>query len=90
MALPGSLEAMQRHSELLCQRSSDECGCPEEEWNIGMLHVTIHLEPLKGGHIFLDGGDWGEDEKLVDCDGIEDLRAKAVEWVQSIGYDNNL
>jgi hypothetical protein len=76
--------------ELVATRASDECGCPEEDWIIGMLYVTIHLEPDDSGHIFLDGGDWGEDEKLVQCTGIEDLRKKAQAWVESIGIDNNL
>lgn len=85
----GSLTEMKKHSDLLHQGTSDECGCPEEEWVIGMLHTTIHLEPDGSGHIFLDGGDWGEDEKLVDCDGIEDLRVKAAEWVDSLPVNNN-
>lgn len=76
--------------ELIDTRASDECGCPEEDWVIGMLFVTIHLEPDGSGHIFLDGGDWGTDEKIVPCDGIEELRTLAHEWVDAIGIDNNL
>ena len=70
--------------ELLEQRKSDECGCPEEEWLIEMLHVTLHLEPDGSGHIFLDGGDWGQDEKLVECTDIENLRTQAAIWVKEI------
>lgn len=51
--------------EIMIQRESDECGCPEEELIIGMFCVIIHLEPDGGGHIFIDCGDW-EDEKLVE------------------------
>lgn len=76
--------------QLIDTRTSDECGCPEEDWEIGMLSVTIHLEPDGSGHIFLDGGDWGEAEKLVQCEGIEDLRSIAQEWVSLIGIDNSL
>ena len=86
----GSLQEMQKHSALLTQKASDDCGCPEEEWEIDAFFVVIHLEPDSRGHIFIDGGDCGEDERLVDCDGIEDLRAKAAEWIYSMPVDNNL
>lgn len=80
----GSLESMLTHADFLSAQCSDECGCPEEEWVIGMLHVTIHLEPDGSGHIFLDGGDWGDDEKLVECNDLEDLRKQAANWVYSL------
>ena len=65
---------------LLQERTSDECGCPEEDWDIDGVCVTIHLEPDDSGHIFLDTGDW-DDEKLIECNGIEDLRKKAMSWI---------
>jgi len=68
--------------EILTRRESDECGCHEEELVINGMFVVIHLEPDSSGHIFIDCGDW-EDEKLVSCNGIEDLRKKAEEWVLS-------
>lgn len=80
--LSGSIEAMKCRNEFVSSNQSDECGCPEEDWVIGNLYVTIHLEPESGGHIFIDCGDW-QDEKLVDCNSIEDLRLKAEEWTNS-------
>lgn len=68
---------------LLCGRESDECGCPEEEWDMLGVHTIIHLEPDGTGHIFLDGGDW-DDEKLIDCQNIPQLRLKALSWVNSL------
>lgn len=66
------------------QRLSDECGCPEEDLEIGMCCITAHLEPDGSGHLFFDNGDWDE-EKLVDCDGtIETLRQKAHDWAVEI------
>lgn len=83
MSFSGELEQMKRHSDLLDQRKSDECGCPEEEWAIGVFNVIIHIEPDCRGDIFIDCGEWADDRR-VDCVGIEDLRRQASEWVYSI------
>jgi hypothetical protein len=85
----GSLEEMKKQFELVEIRQSEECGCPEEDWIIGMLYITIHLEPDTGGHIFIDCGDW-EDEKLVDCSTMDELRSEAVKWSSSIPVNNEL
>ncbi|MAA93742.1 MAG: hypothetical protein CML22_07245 [Rheinheimera sp.] len=85
----GTVDEMQASFQLVETRTSDECGCPEEDWIIGLLYVTIHLEPGTGGHIFIDCGDW-EDEKLIECITMEELRIKAVEWVSSFPVDNEL
>lgn len=85
----GSLGEMTRVAELVEQRKSDECGCPEEDWLIGLLFVTIHMEHGGGGHIFIDCGDW-EMEKLVEAESIEELRVKAVDWADSIPTDSEL
>lgn len=87
--LAGSMTEMQKRYEFIESRKSDECGCPEEDWVIGQLYTTIHLEPVTGGHIFIDCGDW-QREKLVDCRSIEELRLKAVEWCNSFPIDNEL
>ena len=79
----GSLEQMKKHHDLLQSRLSDECGCLEEDWVIGMLFTTIHIEPDGSGHIFIDCGDW-QSEKLVPTRSIEELRVAAVDWVNSI------
>jgi hypothetical protein len=66
--------------QLLEQRPSEECGCPEELWLMGNLEVTIHLEDDGSGHIIADAGDWDADLD-VECDGMADLRSKAVQWI---------
>ena len=65
---------------------SDECGCPEEEWDIHGIYAIIHIEPDGGGHIFLDAGEW-EADKLVDSKNIEQLRIAAIEWVESLSLE---
>lgn len=80
---------MNSYATLKERRSSTECGCPEEEWEIGMFNVIIHLEPDGRGDIFIDCGDW-EDDRRVECSGIDDLRKQAAEWVRSIPYNPNL
>jgi len=77
------MDDMLAHFSLVESRKSDECGCPEEEWVIGLINVIIHVEPNDDSHIFIDTGDW-DDERLVSINGIEDLRKKAVEWIASI------
>lgn len=68
------------HVDLLEQRPSEECGCPEEVWLMGGLEVTIHLEDDGTGHIIADAGDWDADVE-VECKGMEELRCKAAAWV---------
>ena len=69
--------------ELIQQRPSEDCGCPEEVWDMNGICVVIHLEEDGSGHIFLDAGDW-DDEKLVECTGIIDLKNKAERWVAAL------
>ena len=83
----GSFEQMSNHYEFIEARKSDECGCPEEDWVIGMLYVTIHIEPDNSGHIFIDCGEW-QDEKLVPTKSIEELRMSAVDWVESLPVEH--
>ena len=70
-------------AELIAKGVSDECGCPEETWNINGVDALIHLEPDGRGEIFLDAGDW-QDEKIVDCCGIDNLLQQACAWVRSL------
>lgn len=81
--MDGSFEQMSNCYEFVESRQSDECGCPEEDWIIGVLYTTIHPEPDGSGHILIDCGDW-EDERLVPTKSIEELRVAAVSWVESI------
>lgn len=62
---------------------SEDCGCPEERLIVGMVEAFIHLEPDGTGEVFLDVGDW-QDEITLQCDGIEDLRAKAKDYIQAL------
>lgn len=85
----GSFEQKSNCYELIKSSQSDECGCPEEDWIIGMLYATIHIEPDGGGHIFIDSGNW-EDGKLVPTKSIEELKVAAAKWVESFRINNEL
>ncbi len=61
---------------LLIARPSEECGCPEEEWLVENLLLTVHFEPDGRGHIIIDGGDW-EVESEVDAADMASLRQHA-------------
>ena len=66
------------------QRLSDECGCPEEEYTIGLCYIIAHLEPDNSVHLFLDMGDWNE-EVMRHCDGtVEGMRLAAINWAKEI------
>ena len=84
-----NLNQMQQHYTQVSQRHDQDCGCPVEEWVIGNLNVEMHLDPAGHGDIFIDCGDWQED-KQVPAKTMEELRATAVQWVESIPVDNEL
>lgn len=69
--------------ELLAERASEDCGCPEQDWDLGGVFTTIHLEDGGSGHILFDNGDW-DAEKLVECDGMCDLLGQAIAWRNSL------
>ena len=75
-------------AELIAKGVSDECGCPEETWNINGIDVLIHLEPDGRGEIFLDAGGW-QNEKIVDCCGIDHLLQQASAWVRSLPCEDD-
>ena len=70
-------------NNMLDSRPSEDCGCPEEDWVLSGLFVTIHLEEDGSGHIMMIG-ECSETEKLVACNGIEDLRHQAAEWAKEL------
>ena len=76
-------------AELIAKGVSDECGCPEETWNINGIDVLIHLEPDGRGEICLDAGDW-QDDKMVSCCGIDDLRQQTFIWVCGLPCENDV
>ncbi len=65
--------------------ASDECGCPEEEWIVGGINLTIHIEPEGHVHAFMDGGDWGEAETMLrhHCT-LDSARADAFDWASRV------
>jgi len=66
------------------KRHSEECGCPEEHFEIyGFAEVIIHMEPDGSGEAFIDFGDWQE-EKEFQCADIDDLRQKTVDYITSL------
>lgn len=69
--------------QLIAERASEDCGCPEEEWIMRNINVLIHFEPDGSGHIILDAGDW-DDEATVRCSSMDDLREQAKAWVDSL------
>lgn len=78
--LPSSGNAISFMPLLLAERPSEDCGCPEQDWDLGGVFTTIHLEEDGGGgHILFDNGDW-EAERRVDCSGIDELLQLAIDW----------
>lgn len=77
-----TLEGYPFYCELLEQRPSEDCGCPEELWLMGSLEVTLHLEEDGSGHVIADAGDWDGD-LFVDFTSMEDLRTKAADWINT-------
>lgn len=62
--------------QLLAALPSEDCGCPEELWQMDGIMYLIHMEENDStGEIFTFAGDF-ETETLVQCDTIEDLRAE--------------
>ena len=60
-----------------------DCGCSEQEIQIGMASVLIHVEPNGIGEAFIDFGDWDE-EKTFECSGMDDLLAKVKQYISSL------
>lgn len=84
-----NLREMKKKHTLLSQHPSEDCGCPEEEWEMNGLFVIIHLEADGKGHAFIDCGDW-EDEKLFDVETMPALREAARQWVNTIPVSEQL
>ena len=72
----------------IASRKSEKCGCPEEDWVMGMVDVTIHIEPDGSGEAFLYTGDW-EDEISFPCSGISDLRNKVADYIRLLPVDED-
>lgn len=69
--------------ELVEQRPSEDCGCPEEVWIMSNLEVTLHLEDDGTGHILIDAGDWDHDWE-TEHNGMADLRQKAADFIMTL------
>lgn len=69
--------------KFVSSQPSEQCGCPEEDWIMGNIEVTIHLEEDGSGHLLFCGGDWEHDFE-VDCSDMNELRQKAADFVCSL------
>lgn len=65
---------------LLARVPSDECGCPEELWRIDGIELLFHFEDDGPCDAFIFAGDW-DAETSIDADTLDDLRAKAFQWL---------
>jgi hypothetical protein len=68
--------------EFVATRPSDECGCPEEEWLIGSITLTLHNEPDGSIHAFLDSGDWDAEQMFPDLRALDAARPAVFDWAQ--------
>ena len=69
--------------KLVSSQPSEQCGCPEEDWVMDNVEVTIHLEEDGSGHLLFYGGDWEHDFE-VDCSDMTELRQKAADFICSL------
>lgn len=64
---------------------SEECGCPEEQWLVGVIDLTIHTDPDGSVHAFMDGGDEGQaDTSLHGFASLDAARPTVFDWAASI------
>tara|TARA_R110001583_G_scaffold34982_5_gene116929 strand:- start:5967 stop:6215 length:249 start_codon:yes stop_codon:yes gene_type:complete len=73
----------------VCERLNKDCGCPEEDWIMNGIYITIHAEPEGQGTMIADFGEW-EEEQLVEASGLEDLRQLAETWTLTFHAGNEL
>ena len=64
-------------------KSSEACGCPEEEWMIGQFELLIHAEPDQTVSAYVDGGDYGAAASDVVAGPIDAARADLLDWAQA-------
>ena len=69
--------------EIIERRLSEDCGCPEEEWMVGSLVVTLHQEDDGTGHILLDAGDWEHDWE-TETGEMTEMLAEAVAYIAKL------
>lgn len=76
-----SVPAVQGSSpvELLAHVPSEECGCPEEIWQIDGVIVLIHFEDDGTSEMFVFYGDGEFEASFRDCENMNALRAKMFE-----------
>jgi len=70
--------------EFVETRPSDECGCPEEEWLIGGVTLTIHAEPDDSLHAHLDAGDWDAEIFFSDAPTLDLIRPRVFDWAHGV------
>lgn len=61
-----------------------DCGCPEEVYLFNFIDLTIHFEPNGDADGFMDGGDWGEAEIVVEGMSRREGRRAVFAWAASM------
>ncbi|MHA3913884.1 hypothetical protein [Halovulum sp. GXIMD14793] len=69
--------------KMLARVPSQECGCPEEIWQIDGMELLFHFEADGTSEAFLFAGDW-EEETTLNARSLDDLRAKAFQWLADL------
>ena len=60
---------------------SEECGCPEEEWEVMGCPMIVHIEPEGSGHmVFLPNEDNEIDIAFHGVSTIDELRWQALDY----------
>jgi hypothetical protein len=64
--------------------ASEECGCPEEDWIIHNIEVTIHFEPDGSGDILADAGDWDIQLRVPPPVTMDELRMTMFNYITGL------
>lgn len=67
---------------LIATRQGD-CGCPEEDWLVNGLDLTVHFEANGDVDAFLDAGDW-EADATFQASNQDEGRAAVFAWVDRL------
>ncbi len=70
--------------KLLSREHDDDCGCPEEYWEVFGLNIHMHLNTGKPSNAHADGGDWGEAEIEVTASSHDLARAAILGWAEAL------
>lgn len=68
---------------MIARLPSEECGCPEELWQIDGLYLLFHFEEDGSSDAFIFAGDW-EAETNLEARSLNDLRSKSFQWFADV------